>query len=547
MKKRKLPWLEMRRKTDPELPLKGPLWFGNQSNGEYFKPATARDRKVERLVLQRADENARRVGMDRRTFLASAMGMCTTLAVLNEAACSSETTGDSNGNGGGSGGTGGGAGSDSGADARFCAIPETQYDEEMACAALNGLPDEFIFDVQTHWFDPTTAQPSYVNLFRSLFTNGTEDNYVRYMFCESQTTVAAITSWPGNPCGPGVEEDQCGLPLSNTSMADSRDRMNQRAANTRRSVNHVQVMGQSALGIESELATMEEMCGRSGTAAWKLYPGFLSGFRMDGEIGRKIIEKGIELGVNQFCIHKGLQIIGFNIETNYPDDIGVIAADYPEAKFVIYHSAITAGYDTNATAAPQEGPYDPGPGAIGRPFGTNALIKALADRGIGPEPGQTPNRNVYGEIGSAINQVMNDPTATAHFFGKLMKYLGPDYVVWGTDCIVYGSPQPFIDWFRNVQIPQSMQEQYGYPPLDNTPAGRVNRAKIFGLNAARLYGLDVEETRCGVATCPTALLKQRLDEELGARRWVFDEPLGPRTYADYLLHIQRAAAEGRPG
>src|SRR5687767_4216846 len=72
---KRFPWLQMRKKTDPELPYEPPFWFGNQSNGEYFHHATARQRKIRKLILEKADENARRIGMPRRDFLASAMGM----------------------------------------------------------------------------------------------------------------------------------------------------------------------------------------------------------------------------------------------------------------------------------------------------------------------------------------------------------------------------------------------------------------------------------------------------------------------------------------
>ena len=77
---KKLPWLRMRKKTDPELPLEPPIWLGNESNGEYFRPATRKDRKIRRLILEKADENARYLGVDRREFLASAAGMASVSA-----------------------------------------------------------------------------------------------------------------------------------------------------------------------------------------------------------------------------------------------------------------------------------------------------------------------------------------------------------------------------------------------------------------------------------------------------------------------------------
>jgi len=234
-----------------------------------------------------------------------------------------------------------------------------------------------------------------------------------------------------------------------------------------------------------------------------------------------VIEKGIKMGVPLFCVHKGLQIGGFfDPVYNYPDDVGPTAKAYPNANFVIYHSAICAlsqplkdqGYTDCVPGMTDEGPYDPNDP---NPNGTNALIRSLADSGIGPEAGQQPNTNVYAEIGSAINEVQRDPIQTAHFFGKLMKYFGPDHVLWGTDCIIYGSPQGFIDWFRmpTTTIPEAMQAEFGYPPLDAT-----NKALILGLNAAKLYGIDPLEKRCAIQQTAMYKLKQQLDSEFGPRR-----------------------------
>ena len=77
---------------------------------------------------------------------------------------------------------------------------------------------------------------------------------------------------------------------------------------------------------------------------------------------------------------------------------------------------------------------------------------------------------------------MRDPDSAAHAIGKLLKYVGEDNVLWGTDSIWYGSPQDQIQAFRTFQISPEWQERYGYPAL--TPAVR---AKIFGLNAIRPY------------------------------------------------------------
>src|SRR5262245_9275286 len=81
--KSKLKWIKQRKKTEPEVPYQPPTWLGNLSNGEYCLPQGERERKVQELILRRCDENARKKNMDRREFIASTMGMATTLSVLN--------------------------------------------------------------------------------------------------------------------------------------------------------------------------------------------------------------------------------------------------------------------------------------------------------------------------------------------------------------------------------------------------------------------------------------------------------------------------------
>jgi hypothetical protein len=74
--------------------------------------------------------------------------------------------------------------------------------------------------------------------------------------------------------------------------------------------------------------------------------------------------------------------------------------------------------------------------------------------------------------------------------GKLLKYVGEDNVVWGTDCIWYGSPQDQIQAFRTFQISPELREEYGYPEI--TPE---IRAKVFGYNAIKPYKIDRQEVQ----------------------------------------------------
>src|SRR5438093_1436729 len=54
----------------------------------------------------------------------------------------------------------------------------------------------------------------------------------------------------------------------------------------------------------------------------------------------------------------------------------------------------------------------------------------------------------------------------------------------------WGSPQWQIEARRRVEMPELLMKQFGYAPLTTGV-----KAKIFGLNAARLYGIDPSAKR----------------------------------------------------
>ena len=105
--------------------------------------------------------------------------------------------------------------------------------------------------------------------------------------------------------------------------------------------------------------------------------------------------------------------------------------------------------------------------------------------------GQEGLTNIYAELGATFGQmVITSPLVCGHVLGMLVQAFGADHVLWGTDSIWYGSPQPLIDAFRAFRIPEELRERHGYPEL--TPA---IRRKILGGNAARVYGIDLASLR----------------------------------------------------
>ena len=85
--------------------------------------------------------------------------------------------------------------------------------------------------------------------------------------------------------------------------------------------------------------------------------------------------------------------------------------------------------------------------------------------------------NVYPEIGSSFGSLaIQHPVMCQHLMGKNIKHYGADHVIWGTDCLWWGSPQWVIDAFKRFQISDELCEKFGYKKLT-----KEDKAKIFGL------------------------------------------------------------------
>src|SRR5690606_5539039 len=97
--------------------------------------------------------------------------------------------------------------------------------------------------------------------------------------------------------------------------------------------------------------------------------------------------------------------------------------------------------------------------------------------------------NVYGDLGQIFAQsTIAEPRLCAAMMGQLIKGLGADHVVWGTDAVWTGSPQWQIEALRRLEIPEDMRKRHGFAPLGEAN-GRV-KSMIFGENSARLYKFD---------------------------------------------------------
>ena len=98
-------------------------------------------------------------------------------------------------------------------------------------------------------------------------------------------------------------------------------------------------------------------------------------------------------------------------------------------------------------------------------------------------------KNVYGDLGQLFAWTsVAEPRLAAALMGILVKGLGADHIVWGTDAVWTGAPQWQIEGLRRLEIPEDMQKKYGFKPLG--PANSPVKTAIFSGNTMRLYGLQ---------------------------------------------------------
>jgi len=94
--------------------------------------------------------------------------------------------------------------------------------------------------------------------------------------------------------------------------------------------------------------------------------------------------------------------------------------------------------------------------------------------------------NVYGDMGQLFaTTLVSQPRLSTFVVATLLKGLGPERVVWGTDALWTGSPQWQIEGLRRMEVPDDMQKKYGFKPM-GAADGPIKTA-IFSGNSARLY------------------------------------------------------------
>jgi predicted TIM-barrel fold metal-dependent hydrolase len=469
-----------------------PVKLDSTSNGEFAPvPLEPVHHAANRLAHEIATENAKRLGLARRRFLVSACGVASGLLGMNATYARAGRTGG-----------------------WFDLPHDAALDLEVAQTSVGG--GEFIFDVQGHFVNPTGAWLKHLPSDARPLQFATDDarcdphrgsgqfdylrcvgpeQFVKDVFLDSDTDLMVLSFVPSTRDGEPLKIEEAAATAG----------IVERLEGTHRLYLHGRVNPNQA----GDLEGMDELAARYRISAWKTYTQWGPdghGFWMDDDVGLALIEKARKLGIRNVAIHKGLPFGRQSYEHSTCADIGRVAKRFPDVNFLIYHS----GFVTDQP----EGPYDPK-----RSDGIDGLCTSLAANGI--EPGA----NVYAELGSTWRFLMRDPDSAAHALGKLFRYCGEDNVLWGTDSIWYGSPQDQIQAFRTFQIAPELRDRHGYPELT-----RERRAKVFGLNALRIYPVPEEVLKKHLAKDRVSVARAEYRQDPDPSFATY----GPRTRREFL-------------
>jgi hypothetical protein len=425
------------------------------SNEEFIPPPqSAKQRAVEHRLTENASLYARKLGMDRRQFFRTSCGMAAAFAAMNTVF------------------------------GKFFSVDAAELFDPAAVAEKK--VDYFVFDVQTHHvtagrhmiggMDILDARRGAGALNPALrgkdatLTDLYIENYIKEVFLDSETAIACISGVPAET------EDKEILPPD--KMVRTRSVVNE-LARSQRMISHG--LFSPDLGTKN-LESMQRQAEALKIDAWKGYTGQGLGADKDGwwvddeKTAYPSLEYSRKLKIKNICLHKGLAIGAFNEAHCHPKDLVKASRDFPDLNFLIYHSGLKTVED--ALPAAEDG------------FRKNPYVPWVSD--LCQYRKQNPHMtNVYMELGTSFgSMVVSHPILSAHVLGMIIQAFGDDHVLWGTDSIWWGSPQWQIESLRRLEMPESLMKQFGYAPLT-----REVKAKIFGLNAARVYGIDPKAKR----------------------------------------------------
>ena len=499
------------KRADVAEPLHSPIPTRMISNGEYMPvPQTDRQERVEARIQELAEAASKRLGISRRKFLASSGGMAAALLAMNEEF------------------------------GQMFDVNRVEMFEPEAYAQATIPRDVFVFDDQLHFVrgsrpspiglravaqGPSSAprvpqhpynpegrldeqgeawgvwNPALVGLpLDPGYAHLTQ--FIKDVYLDSQVTVGLLSNVTAsfvqiegeNPRPPrNAREAQAAEILSAAQTAAARNFINDISGSTRMLCHGLLYVGRG------NLEYIQEQIDENEPDSWKGYnisnaakvdtdpESLMRQWRHDDEDVAyptfELIQRNYQRlrnskpGLNNICVHKGLAPGEPDPLRGHPGDMPKAARDWPDLNFITYHACIQSGFFmADALDEIREGSLRGGVPDISWTTEYAQLVQDLP--------------NCYAEIGTTwASSVVTFPTVAAHIMGQLMKFMGEDRIVFGSDSVWYGSPQWQLEALWRFQIPEELRERYGYPELTESA-----KRKILGLTSARLYGIQALDT-----------------------------------------------------
>ncbi len=467
------------------------------SNEEFLpRPQNERQKQVEHLITEMSDVRAKKLGLSRRAFMSTSMGMATCFLAMNKVY------------------------------GKTFEVEEVESWEADSFEAKFPKSDYFIIDVQSHFTNGYALGFRKMEFAKNMgFQNMKDDkesysfqNFVKEMYFDSETAMCVISGVPSREKNKdengkileGAARDKGVLP--SWLMSQSKKKINELAGSQRAlcqgnlAPNHYWDKVNNKMDRAATLEQMEREVKLYGIDSWKWYchfdPGQSGGgFQLDDDNAMWFYEQSRKLGLKLISTHKGFSYQSRTLgHLANPKDVEKAALQNQDFNFIVYHSALKHG--SNEPNWKESNKYDPTTGD----FEWHRILMDMKIR-------NPKMNNVYCEIGSFFNVlIIADPIMCMHGIGKNVKHYGSDHVIWGTDCLWWGSPQWAIEAFKKFQISDEMCDKFGYKKLTTQ-----DKANIFGLNAARLYKVDVKAKRKALPADTLEQLKAEYIDRGGQR------------------------------
>ncbi len=94
------------------------------------------------------------------------------------------------------------------------------------------------------------------------------------------------------------------------------------------------------------------------------------------------------------------------------------------------------------------------------------------------------HRNLYLSLSGIIGWFQRAPYRGYHMIGEAIQWAGPDRIVMGLD-LPFDDIGRVVDWVRTLQIPEELQQKWGYAPITED-----DRAGILGRTLAKLAKIE---------------------------------------------------------